>query len=301
MGKKQKLHIYDLTMKYKSMAQTQRQHQYLGLPGEFKTRYPQEVVFPDMESGRMDELYLTDLDILVNLEEESGNIGTATFQKFDKYNRFIRFMYNKKAYIAAICHKDPKKEFECYKAGPSNYIKIHYIYLSQEELWKKYENVINKVKHNKELTDMEALDMAFVSKFIAPQHKEFIIDSMTKSFKAAIISDEKLKMDVAIILDAMITKQFSSKTKQNELKERINMREYKNEMEKIIYEGFGDELYEKDKELQTQKQENEKVKQENKKLSKTNKEYKNKIHQLTQMEDLNTPEAKKIINSLMLL
>ena len=72
-------------------------------------------------------------------------------------------------------------------------------------------------------------------------------------------------------------------------------------MEKIIYEGFGDELYEKDKELQTQKQENEKVKQENKKLSKTNKKYKNKIHQLTQMEDLNTPEAKKIINSLMLL
>ena len=92
--------------------------------------------------------------------------------------------------------------------------------------------------------------MAFVSKFIDAKHSPFIIDSLTKSFKDAIIPDKKLKMDVAIILDAMISKHIKSETKQKELRERINMRKYENEMEKIIYEEYGDKLYEKDRILE---------------------------------------------------
>ena len=315
MVRKHDTHLNDKTMKYKTMAQTRRQHEYLGLPGEFKIRYPQEVVFPDMDSGRMDELYLNNEDIMINLEEESDSIDTQTDQKINKYNKFIRYIYNKEVYHAAICHKDPKKEFECYKAGPSNYIKIHLIYISQNILWERYENVISKVEQKEELSEMEALDMAFVSKFIDPQYKKFVIDSLTKSFNSAIIHDKKLKMDVAIILNAMITKNYSSKAKQDELRERINMREYESEMEKIIYEEFGEELSEKDRELETQKQEHEKTKQEHEKtkqelktqkqktekLNKTNKEYKNKIEKLNQMKDLNTPEARNILNSLILL
>ncbi len=60
-------HLNDRTMKYLSMAQAKRQHQYLGLPGNFKTRLPQEVVFPNMDIGRADEYYLTDNDLLINL------------------------------------------------------------------------------------------------------------------------------------------------------------------------------------------------------------------------------------------
>lgn len=262
----------------------------------------------------MDELYMTDEGILINLEEESADIGPKTFKKYNKYNKFIRYIYNKEAYHAAICHNDPKKEFECYRAGPSNYIKIDCIYFSQKELWEKYEKVINKVEHKEELSENEALDMAFVCKFIAPQHKEFVIDHITKSFEAAIITDEKLKMDVAIIIDAMIVKHVSSEAKQIELKERINMREYESEMQKIVYEEYGDELHKKEKELEAKKQKNKKTeqenkktkqelqaeKQENKKLTRTNNKYKTKIKQLSEIENL-TPEAKKIINSMMLL
>ena len=39
-------------MKYLTLVQVKRQHKYLGLPGEFKARYPQEIVFPNMEAGR---------------------------------------------------------------------------------------------------------------------------------------------------------------------------------------------------------------------------------------------------------
>ena len=210
MGEKHTTHLNDKTMKYKSMTQTQRQHQYLGLPGKLKLRYPQEVVFPDMDTGRMDELYLTDQDILVDFEEKSEHIGPKTFKK---YNKFIRYIYNKEVYHVALCHKKPKKEFECYRASPSNYIKIHCIYISQKELWNRYEKVIRKDEQKEELTDKEALDMAFVSKFIDAQHRQFVIDSLTKSFKNAIIKDKKLKMDVAVILDVMISKHVKSEAK----------------------------------------------------------------------------------------
>jgi hypothetical protein len=307
MGKRHDTHLNDKTMKYKSMTQTKRQHEYLGLPGRFKLRFPQEVVFPDMDTGRMDELYLNDEDILIDLEEESEPLGPRTFRKYNKYNKFVRYIYNKEPYHAAICHENPKKEHICYKAGPSNYIKIHCIHISQDELWKRYEKVIRKVEQKEELTDKEALDIAFISKFIDAPHRQLVIDSMTESFQDAIIKDEKLKMDVAVILDAMISKHIPSEVKQEELRERINMRQYRDEMQKIIYEEFGDELHEKDriieekdKELQTQKQEAEKTKQEAEKAKQKNKEYKNKIKQLNKIENL-TPEARKIINSLMLL
>lgn len=63
-------HLNDRTMKYLTLAQSKRQHQYLGLPGEFKTRLPQEIVFPNMDSGRADEFYLNDENLLIDLEKK---------------------------------------------------------------------------------------------------------------------------------------------------------------------------------------------------------------------------------------
>ena len=105
-------HLNDRTLKYQIFAQSKRLHQYLELPGEFKAHYPQEVIFPNMDSGRMDALYSTDMGLLVNLEEESASIGEKTYEKFGKYAIFVSYMYSKNLYIAVICHKDPKKEFK---------------------------------------------------------------------------------------------------------------------------------------------------------------------------------------------
>lgn len=285
-------------MKYKTMAQTKRQHEYFKLPGNFKIRCSQEVIYPDMESGRMDELYLTDTGILINLEEESGEITPKTLEKFAKYLIFTRYNYRKEVLLGVICHKDPKKEYQCFKDCPSLYCKTHNIYISQDEYWMKYENIINKVKQKLELTDTEALDMAFVCKFIDKKDIEYVIENITSIFEDAKIKDRKLKMDVAVIIEAMIVKHIKSEVKQNELKEMINMREYENEMQKIIYEEFGDELNQKDAIIEKQENMIEKQKQE---YEDKDKEYKNKIKELNQMEDLNNPKARHILETLMLL
>lgn len=109
MSKNQIHHLNDRTMKYMSLAETKRQHEYFGLPGKFKTRLPQEIVFPNMESGRTDMLYFNDENTVFDFEEESGDITDTTRDKFVKYLIFAAFMYSKKLYLAVLCHKDPKK------------------------------------------------------------------------------------------------------------------------------------------------------------------------------------------------
>ena len=67
---------------------------------------------------------------------------------------------------------------------------------------------------------------AFVCKFIDDENVEMVIDSITKEFNNAIIKDSKLKMDVAIIIEAMILKRISTTVKKDKFLRRLNMRQY---------------------------------------------------------------------------
>ena len=147
---------------------------------------------------------------------------------------------------------------------------------------------------------MEALDMAFVAKFISKKHAPMIVDSLANIFNDAIIDDELLKIDVGVILGGMIQKHFTG-AKQNRLMEIINMKQIEDDFTKFLYEEFSDELYKKDEEIESQAQEIKSKEDEINKLNKNNNEYKTKLKQLSQIKDLNTPEARNIINSLILL
>ena len=100
------------------------------------------------------------------------------------------------------------------------------------------------------------------------------------------------------------------------------MRHIEKEITKLVYDEFGDELDRKDekieaqaheiktkdkelktkdKELETKDKELETKDNEISELTKSNGEYKKKLEQLSQLGDYNCPEAKKIINDLILL
>jgi len=292
-------HLNDRTMKYLSLAQTKRQHQYLNLPGEFKTRVPTEIIYPNMTLGRADELYYTDEQLLIDLEEESDKITEKTLIKFAKYLIFEGYMYTNNLYMTVICHKDPKKEFEYYRVSPSVCIKVHYIHISQDTIWAKYENIINKVKQKEILTDIEALDIAFISKFISSKYAPEIIESLAILFKKVLIEDKALKLDIGVILGGMILKRITNTEKQNQLLRRINMRHIEKEIDKLVYDEYGDILDKKDKKIETQANKIKTQANEIKTQANEIKEYKNKLKQLNELNL--TPEAKKIINAMLLL
>ena len=97
---------------------------------------------------------------------------------------------------------------------------------------------------------MEALDIAFISKFISREYAPYILESLAEIFEETIIDDLRLKMDVAIIFGGMILKQIQDIEKQNKLLEMINMRQYETDMEELVYDEYGDILNEKDKEIE---------------------------------------------------
>ena len=83
------------------------------------------------------------------------------------------------------------------------------------------------------------------------------------------------------------------------------MRHIENEIDKLVYDEYGDKLDAKDKEIE---EKNKKLETQNKKLktqtkeiyalNKTNKKYKENIKKLSKIKDLNSPKAKELINSL---
>ena len=300
--------INDRTMKYKSLILNKHQHRYLKLPGEFEARYPQEIVFPNMDAGRADEFYSTVEGLMINLEEESGDITEKVLEKISNYVVFADFMYSKKPYSVIICHKDPKKLFEYYERSPSIIIKVHYIYIPQEILWIKYENLIKKIEQKVELSINESLDIAFIPKFISKENGQYVTESLAKAFKSVKLNKKILKRDIGVLLGAMILKHFEDEEKINELMEDINMKQIENEIKIIAREEYKEEFDKIEKEKLELKNENKELinkngelETKNGELETKNGEYKRRIKQLKEMKDLNTPEAKKIINSLMML
>lgn len=292
-------HINDRTMKYKSLILNMHQHRYLGLPGTFKAMYPQEIVFPNRNAGRADEFHSTEEGRMVNLEEESGKITEQVLEKISNYGIFADFMYSKRLYCAVICHKGPGKTFEYYERSPSIIIKAHYIYIPQEELWTKYENLIRKIEQKEKLSIDDSLDIAFIPKFISKENGQFVTESLAKAFKNAKLNEEILKRDIGVLLGAMILKHFDDVEKINELMEEIGMEQIENEIKIIALEEYKEEFKKIEKEKLKLQLENAKVKNENGELKNENGKYKKGIKQLNEIKDI-TPEAQKIINSLII-
>ena len=81
----------------------------------------------------------------------------------------------------------------------------------------------------------------------------------------------------------------------------IGMQKIENELDELIYEQYGDKLDAKDKEMETL---NKELETKNRKIETLNKEIesiKELIEKLHAFDDFNSPEARKIINSLMFL
>ena len=299
MSKKRIYHLNDRTLKYKAMAQSERLHQYLGLPGEYDTMYPQEIVFPNMDAGRVDDYHTTKDGLLINLEEESGDVTEETLDKIGRYAIFGAFMYSKKLYIAVLCHKDPANYTKCFELSPSIHIKIHYYHFTQKELQEKYEKLIRKVEQKEELSEMEALDIAFVPKFISKDSAPYITESLSKAFKDAKIKDEVLKRDVGVLLGAMIVKNVDE-TRQEGLMEDIGMEQIDNKIKKLAKDEYGSEIRKAERKNLELEQELVKTKKDKQKLQERCEKVNKELEKITAMHNLN-PEIKKMINSIIVL
>lgn len=244
----------------------------------------------------MDELYSVKEGMLINLEEETMDVSEKTLRKIARYRVFGDFVYSKYVYSAIICHKDPKNYPKEFKLTDTDILRPHYIYFPQETLWEKYENLIRKIEQKEKLSEREILDIAFVPKYISKEYAPFVTESLCDKFKEVEIKDKLLRIDVGSILGAMVLKNIDCETKQIKLLEKIDMKRIKNDLRILVRDEFGDELREVEEENFKLKQELAKVKQ----INQQKQEIKSIIDKLIKIEDLNTPQARKLLNTVLL-
>ncbi|WP_458404128.1 hypothetical protein [Methanobrevibacter sp.] len=109
----------------------------------------------------------------------------------------------------------------------------------------------------------------------------------------------------------MILTHIPDETKQNELLEAMEMEVYRDDIEELVYSIYGDELTKKDNQIKemdkalikkenTIQQQGNQLKQKDQELKEIKKDYSDGLQELNKMDNL-PPEAKKIINSMLLL
>ena len=99
----------------------------------------------------------------------------------------------------------------------------------------------------------------------------------------------------------MISKRVEGANAKNRLLKVIDMKTFESEIQKLVYDEFGEELELKDKKIESQSKEIESQSKEIDKLIESNNAYRSKVEQLKKIGDLNSSNAQEIIQSLMLL
>ncbi len=169
--------------------------------------------------------------------------------------------------------------------------------------WQNYDKVINKVEQNIQLSEREALHIAFITKYISKRHAESVTKSLARAFQRANIPDYELKRDIAFILQTMILANVSNETEQDQLMDVIEMNIYRDDMQELVYSEYGDELDKKDQEIAAKDKDLAKKDQDlaakDKELELIKNKYAEKIEEINAREDIPL-ETKKLINSIAL-
>lgn len=78
----------------------------------------------------------------------------------------------------------------------------------------------------------------------------------------------------------------------------INMRHFESEIQKLVYDEYGEELDKKDETIEKQSKELKKQSKQINKLKQNKQEFKKKLKQLSELDDLNSHEGRNILEYL---
>lgn len=178
-------------IKYQTYKLSELQQEYLEFPGDFEALYPQEIINSKMEGERADDIHSSTTGELINVEEESDYVTEETLRdKNSKYALLMANEYTMNIFLAIICHKDPKNFPKSFKSGQELEFHFNYYYFPKDELLEKHENIINKIEHKEKLTMKEALEIAFIPKYIGYGKGPEITKSLAYNFNKAIIKEK---------------------------------------------------------------------------------------------------------------
>ena len=272
------------------------------ISGEYKKIYTIKIKTIDREELEPDTVLHVELigknfrkEMIYIIEHQSYRTDKEKLKAIKKYLDGVKCKNKKPVHVYIITSVDPSKQERRYELTPSDIIEPEYIYISPEDIRKMLNNINHKIDNNEKLSDEEALQLVIALIFTPYQNEKEMVDEVFDILKREKTISGQIRVDIVDFLEHFNGETFDEKTrKELENMAANDIASRKRAMRML----FADELAEKDEENQKLKN---KVKEKDEENQKLKNKVKENIKKLENIKDKNSPEAKKIIETLMLL
>ena len=227
-------HPFDKSFRYMSGEYPLYLHANLNLPGKFIKSCENDVVNHKKVNLRMDLLILVGPDgkaitenTLINLEHQTSKLDEDKIEIIAEYKDFSKCRHHCPILSMVITSDKSEKQIKEYGTTSSDITRPVFIYMDNEEIKKRLNNLETKIRNKEILEKHEILDFGIIAIFAK---EKSIIEKLCKLYENSKYVKGKIRNDMALILDSMIKTRFKGETKK--IEELSNMIEEEREAAK---------------------------------------------------------------------
>ncbi len=180
--KKEIHHPNDVMNKYFENVMPEKLKNYFKLPGKFVANFPTKIFKRDGSEREMDWLMLVKHfgeDLLIHAEFQSYVIDDAKMEVIADCTDYSKSYYGRSVLTVIIITEGYEASVKEFYRTSSDILKPIYIRMTEDEVIERLNTLEEKINNHNELTDDEALDIAFLPMFAPKSKANDITDKVT--------------------------------------------------------------------------------------------------------------------------
>ncbi len=272
----------DVTIGYLIDVVPEKIHKWLNLPGIFVKNFPTRFIKRDGSEREMDWLMLVKPDnitlfhmILINVEFQSYPVNKEKIKIMSEYKDYSKTYYGFPVLTIVVITRGFESSEREYSEVATDIFRPQYIYMDDDKVIEKLNNLEQKILNQETLSDNDAIDMVFLPMFVSRKLAEFVTEKIVRLFKCDQSIKGIFRNDIGFSLSLMVRKYFDLTPKGKELLEMMNPEVTNMRMRNVIdYEvSYAIKAHEqqlKEKEEELLKKDNEIAKKDDEIAMKTN-------------------------------
>lgn len=217
-------HPNDAMNKYFSEVIPEKLKNYFNMPGRFEGNFPTKIFRRDGSEREMDWLILVKPDchelfeeILIHVEFQSYSVDEDKMEVIADCTDYSKIYYGRPVLTVIIITEGYEASQKEYQRTASDILRPVYIRMTEDELIERLNNLEAKILNHEQLSDNEALDIAFLPMFAPKGKAEFVTEKVTHLFSEDVSLTGVFRSDIAFGLSIMIRKYFDGTSKGKEL------------------------------------------------------------------------------------
>lgn len=197
-------------------------HRYIREPGEYRKKYPTEIITVNNENFIMDQLYERDDGVLNNVESQSSPTYKKELLKLNDYQKYSSINHQKAVNTIILYTGNPDHGMYELWVSETNLLKPKYVIFKEMDGDIKLNNLKYKINNNIALDNIEAQDLVLIPLMNSSRDKEELVEELCYLMMKDKTIDENLKFNLKR-LEVFVINMFVRKEKRNELLNVIDM------------------------------------------------------------------------------